>query len=71
MRNRIIEMCYCEGKTVAKGDVLVRLDDREPRAQLEELKAREEFAKREMERVAHLVGRGVAPTQAPSASPWT
>ena len=32
MRNRIIEMCYCEGKTVAKGDVLVRLDDREPRA---------------------------------------
>ena len=64
MRNRIIEMCYCEGKTVAKGDVLVRLDDREPRAQLEELKAREEFAKREMERVAHLVGRGVATTQA-------
>ena len=64
MRNRIIEMCYYEGKTVAKGDVLVRLDDREPRAQLEELKAREEFAKREMERVAHLVGRGVATTQA-------
>jgi RND family efflux transporter MFP subunit len=64
VRNRILEVCYCEGKTVAKGDVLVRLDDREPRAQLEELRAREEFAKREMERVAQLLGRGVATMQA-------
>jgi multidrug efflux pump subunit AcrA (membrane-fusion protein) len=33
---RIVEFCDCEGKVVAKGDVLVRLDDREQRAQLQE-----------------------------------
>ena len=64
IRDRIIDLCYCEGKSVAKGDVLVRLDDREPKAQLQELKAREEFAKREMARVTDLLGRGVATTQA-------
>jgi RND family efflux transporter MFP subunit len=64
VRDRIIELCYCEGKTVKKGDVLVSLDDREVRAQLEELRAREEFAKRELSRVTALVGRGVATTQA-------
>ncbi len=63
VRNRILEVCYCEGKTVAKGDVLARLDDREPRAQLDELRAREEFAKREMERVTLLLGRGAATIQ--------
>jgi RND family efflux transporter MFP subunit len=64
IRDRIVEVCYCEGKTVTKGDVLVRLDDREVRAQLQELKAREDFAKREMARVTDLLGRGVATTQA-------
>jgi RND family efflux transporter MFP subunit len=64
VRDRIIELCYCEGKTVSKGDVLVRLDDREVRAQLEELRAREEFAKRELSRVTALMSRGVATTQA-------
>ena len=34
MRDRIVEICDCEGKTVAKGDVLVRLDDREVQAQI-------------------------------------
>jgi RND family efflux transporter MFP subunit len=63
VRNRILEICYCEGKTVAKGDVLARLDDREPRAQLDELRAREEFARREMERVTQLLGRGAATIQ--------
>ena len=63
VRNRILDVCYCEGKTVAKGDVLARLDDKEPRAQLEELRAREEFAKREMERVTQLLGRGAATIQ--------
>jgi RND family efflux transporter MFP subunit len=57
-------VCYCECRIVAKGDVLVRLDDKEPRAQLEELKAREEFAKGEMSRVTALLGRGAATTQA-------
>jgi RND family efflux transporter MFP subunit len=64
IRDRIVDLCLCEGKAVAKGDVLVRLDDREVRAQLQELKAREEFAKREMARVTELLGKGVATTQA-------
>jgi membrane fusion protein, multidrug efflux system len=64
VRNRIVDVCYCEGKTVAKGDALAQLDDKEPRAQLEELRAREQFAKREMERVTQLLGRGAATIQA-------
>ena len=69
IRDRIIEICDCEGKTVSKGDVLVRLDDREVRAQLEELKAREEFSRREMSRVSELIGRGAA-RRRPSARRW-
>lgn len=64
IRDRIIELCDCEGVTVSKGDVLARLDDREVQAQLRELRAREEFAKREMARVTELIGRGAATTQA-------
>jgi membrane fusion protein (multidrug efflux system) len=61
---RIVEFCDCEGKLVARGDVLVRLDDREQRAQLHELRAREDFAKREVGRVTELIGRGSATIQA-------
>jgi RND family efflux transporter MFP subunit len=64
MRARIVEICDCEAKPVKKGDVLVRLDDREVRAQLTELRAREDFAKRELGRVTELIGRGSATTQA-------
>jgi RND family efflux transporter MFP subunit len=64
MRDRIVEVCDCEGKTVAKGDVLARLDDGQVRAGLNELKAREEFLKREMSRVSELITRGAATTQA-------
>ncbi len=64
IRDRIVEICDCEGKTVDKGDVLARLDDREVQAQLKELKAREEFLKREMSRVSELITRGAATTQA-------
>lgn len=64
IRDRIIDICDCEGKTVAKGDVLVRLDSREVQAGLKELKAREEFLKREMSRVSELITRGAATTQA-------
>jgi RND family efflux transporter MFP subunit len=64
IRDRIIEICDCEGKAVAKGDVLARLDDREVQAQMKELRAREDFAKREMSRVSDLVTRGSATTQA-------
>jgi RND family efflux transporter MFP subunit len=64
LRQRIVDLCYCESKQVAKGDVLARLDDKEARAQLNELRAREDFAKREFTRVTELIGRGVASTQA-------
>jgi RND family efflux transporter MFP subunit len=64
IRDRIIEICDCEGRTVKKGDVLARLDDREVQAQMKELKAREEFLKREMTRVSALITTGAATTQA-------
>jgi RND family efflux transporter MFP subunit len=64
IRDRIIEICDCEGKTVAKGDVLVRLDSRQVEAGLKELKAREDFLKREMSRVSELITRGSATAQA-------
>jgi RND family efflux transporter MFP subunit len=64
VRGRIIEICDCEGQTVAKGAVLARLDDREARAHLNELQAREQFLKREMSRVSELIGRGAATQQA-------
>jgi len=64
IRDRIVEICDCEGKEVRKDEVLARLDDKEQRAQLEELRAREDFAKRELSRQADLVGRGVTTPQA-------
>jgi RND family efflux transporter MFP subunit len=64
IRDRIVEVCDCEGRAVKKGDVLARLDDREVQAQLQELRAREDFAKREMSRVTELIARGAATTQA-------
>ena len=64
IRDRIVDICDCEGEQVAKGDVLARLDDREVKAQLQELKAREGFLQREMSRVSELIARGTATTQA-------
>lgn len=64
IRDRIVETCDCEGKPVAKGDVLARLDDREVQAQMKELRAREAFLKSEMTRVSELITRGAATTQA-------
>jgi RND family efflux transporter MFP subunit len=64
IRDRIIDICYCEGKAVAKGDPLVRLDDREVQAGLKELRAREDFLKRETSRVNDLIVRGAATMQA-------
>ena len=58
IRQRIIEICDCEGHQVKRGDVLARLDDKEIRAQLHELKAREEFAKAEVSRTTELIARG-------------
>jgi RND family efflux transporter MFP subunit len=64
IRDRIIDICRCEGKTVRKGDVLARLDDHQVLAQMKELKAREDFLKSEMSRVSQLIARGAATTQA-------
>lgn len=71
LRDRIVDICYCEGKTVAKGFVLARLDDREVQAQMKELKAREDFLKREMARVSELITRNIAPPSPTNARPWT
>lgn len=64
VRQRIVEICNCENKAVKRGDVLARLDDKEIRASLHELRAREDFAKREVARTTELLGRGAATTQA-------
>lgn len=64
IRDRIIEICDCEGRAVKKDNVLARLDDKEQNAALAELRAREEFAKRELERHATLVEKNVVSPQA-------
>ncbi len=64
VRDRIIDICRCEGLRVTQGTMLARLDDREVQAQLQELRAREDFYKREMSRVSELIARGAATTQA-------
>jgi RND family efflux transporter MFP subunit len=64
IRDRIVFLCNCEGKRVAKYDMLARLDDGDARAALQELKAREEFAKRELERVTALMARNASTIQA-------
>jgi RND family efflux transporter MFP subunit len=63
VRERIVDICDCEGKAVARGEVLARLDDREAQAQLQDLMARETFVQRELERVTELINRGVATLQ--------
>jgi RND family efflux transporter MFP subunit len=64
VRDRIVDICRCEGDTIVKGDVLARLDDREAQAQLKELRAREVFLHRELERVNELMARGATTMQA-------
>ena len=64
VRDRIVDICRCEGETVSKGDTLARLDDREAQAALKELRAREEFLQRELSRVTELMARGTTTAQA-------
>ncbi|WP_291861423.1 efflux RND transporter periplasmic adaptor subunit [Bradyrhizobium sp.] len=64
VRGRIIERCRCEGKSVKKGDVLARLDDREALATLNDLRALEEFQRHEFDRQSQLLARGVSTSQA-------
>ncbi len=64
IKGRIVERCRCEGKEVKVGDVLARLDDKEAQATLIELKARENFDRRELERQTELMARNVTTSQA-------
>jgi len=64
VRDRIVDICRCEGSEVKKGDVLARLDARDIEAGLKELKAREQFLVNEMSRVSQLIAKGAATTQA-------
>ena len=59
-RKRIEWICDCEGKAVSKGDVLVRLDDGEERAALNELEARRRRIALDVERIRGLVARNAA-----------
>jgi RND family efflux transporter MFP subunit len=63
VRERIVELCNCEGERVATGDPLARLDDREPQAVLRELVARESFAARDLERLRNLAARNIGTQQ--------
>jgi RND family efflux transporter MFP subunit len=63
VRERIVELCNCEGSPVTKGDVLARLDDSEPQAVLRELVARENLATRDLTRLRDLAARNVGTQQ--------
>jgi membrane fusion protein (multidrug efflux system) len=63
VRERIVELCDCEGEQVARDDVLARLDDREPQSTLEELIARQRFTLSELERLRNLASRNVTTLQ--------
>lgn len=63
MRERIVWLCDCEGEPVATGAELARLDDREARASLEELRARQAFTARELHRLQDLAARNIASRQ--------
>lgn len=60
-RKRIVDVCYCEGKMVKAGDVLVRLDDSQEQALLAELEARRKRLQADLERITGLVSRNIAP----------
>ena len=64
IRERIVELCDCEGRKVRRGDVLARLDSAQAQATLAELKAREQLAKAEHERLSVLLERNAASQQA-------
>ena len=61
---RIAEVAKRDGAKVKKGDVLMRLDDREAKANLARLEARLKFTREELERYQALVKRRIASQQA-------
>lgn len=63
VRARIEAHCRCEGKTVTAGDMLARLDEKAPRAELAQLAARRVFLTNEMARQSDLISRGTVSRQ--------
>ncbi len=64
LRERIVELCDCEGAKVERGTVLARLDSRQAEATLAELKAREKLAAADHDRLTQLAERSAASQQA-------
>jgi len=60
---RVAELLVDEGDQVRKGDVVARLDDRQPRARLQDAKARLTMAEAEIARDQTLMNRGVLAVQ--------
>lgn len=58
VRARVIEHCRCEGRKVRRGEVLAKLDDTAPRAELAQVIARRDFLISEVNRQVELVARG-------------
>jgi membrane fusion protein, multidrug efflux system len=63
VRGRIVQRCRCEGKPVKAGDVLAKLDDKEAQATLNDLRASEDFQRREFDRQTQLLARGATTSQ--------
>lgn len=63
IRERITELCDCEGDEVKKGDVLAVLDSGDANATLTELEARQKLAQAERERAFELLQRRVVSQQ--------
>ncbi len=64
VRARIVEHCRCEGKSVRRGDILARLDDSAPQAELRQAEARRLFVAAELSRQSDLFRRGITTKQA-------
>lgn len=64
IRERIVELCNCEGTRVEQGQILARLDRAQAEATLAELKARHALASTELDRLVTLVERKVVTQQA-------
>jgi len=63
IRERITELCDCEGDQIKKGDVLAVLDSGDANATLTELEARQKLAQAERERAFELLQRRVVSQQ--------
>lgn len=72
MGARLMELSADEGSDVAKGQVLARLDDDELQHSLQQLQAKEAFAKRDYDRQQELAEKGIVTKEAVdrSRSTW-